>query len=231
MLVAGALALSACAGPPGGSRTAVVPDPGHHPALTLSDEQLGSLARDEFTRWVAADRQRALAPPSSDTVARIVSAGRRVAGVAASIRPAAAQWAWDLHVVADGDDAWCLPGGLAVVGARLAERLSDDALAAVIAHAIAHALVGHARERIPMIADPAHPYRQTAESEADRYGVELAARAGVDPRSLAQAIQSIEAAGAGASGWLRVHPPYPGRLTDLETYSARVLPFFQSVRR
>ena len=114
-------------------------------------------------------------------------------------------------------NAWCMPGGKIAVYTGLIERLdlTDDELAAVMGHEIAHALREHARERIgrqmatqtgtaigavaleiftgiridPNLAGTVSqaafvlPNSREAEQEADRIGVELAARAGYDPRA------------------------------------------------
>src|SRR4029450_13787810 len=83
-------------------------------------------------------------------------------------------------------------------------ELTDDENAAVMGHEISHALRGHGRERARPALGPGRrgggrrgphlaggvrqvpyllPYSRIHETEADRMGVELAARAGYDPRA------------------------------------------------
>src|SRR5688500_20110441 len=67
------------------------------------------------------------------------------------------------------------------------------------------------------------PNSRTHEVEADRMGVELAARAGYDPRA---AISLWEKMAKNSSGgqppkWLSTHPSHEDRISDLRTYAAK----------
>ena len=63
-------------------------------------------------------------------------------------------------------------------------------------------------------------------------GVELAARAGFDPRAAVALWQKMQKA-AGGSGpqWLSTHPSSETRIRDLTDYSSRVMPLFDATRR
>ena len=76
------------------------------------------------------------------------------------------------------------------------------------------------------------PHSRTDETEADRIGVELAARAGHDPRAAVNLWQKMEKLGGGRQPqWLSTHPDPANRLRDLQDYSQRVLPLYQQVKR
>ena len=139
--------------------------------------------------------------------------------------------------------------------------LNDDEIAAVMGHEIAHALREHGRERASeqvtsglliggavMVAgggrtalDMAQmayqvtfglPNSRLHESEADRMGVELAARAGYDPRAAISLWQKMgKASNGGGPAWLSTHPAAEARQKELETYSARVMPLYEQARR
>ena len=140
-------------------------------------------------------------------------------------------------------------------------NLADDEIAAVVGHEIAHALREHARERaseqmgaqvliggasILLGAGQAGadlggvfykaffglPNSRLHETEADRIGVEIAARAGYDPRAAITLWQKMAASGGGSGPeFLSTHPSADTRLKDLEVYSARVLPLYEQARR
>ena len=135
---------------------------------------------------------------------------------------------------------------------------TDDELAAVMGHEISHALREHSREQISrqmgtqmavgiagalfgvgelgqslggMVADVTLnlPKSRTAEQEADRIGVELAARAGYDPRAAISLWQKMASASSGGQPpkFLSTHPSHEDRIKDLQEYSAKVLPLYQ----
>jgi predicted Zn-dependent protease len=138
---------------------------------------------------------------------------------------------------------------------------TDDEIAAVMGHEISHALREHARERISrqmvtqtavgiagalfgigdvgqglgnMVADVTLnlPNSRTHEVEADRMGVELAARAGYDPRAAIALWEKMAKASGGGQPpkWLSTHPSHEDRINDLRAYSAKVLPLYQAVK-
>jgi predicted Zn-dependent protease len=139
--------------------------------------------------------------------------------------------------------------------------LSDAELAAVMGHEIAHALREHARERISqqmatgvavgvaaavlgvgqvgadlggMLANVMFnlPNSRTHEQEADRIGVELAARAGFDPRGAVTVWQKMaKAASGGPPEFLSTHPSPENRIKDLEGYAQRVMPLYEAARK
>ncbi|MFZ4757595.1 MAG: M48 family metalloprotease, partial [Burkholderiaceae bacterium] len=71
-----------------------------------------------------------------------------------------------------------------------------------------------------------------AEFEADRIGVELAARSGYDPRAAITLWQKMaKAGGAGPPQFLSTHPSAETRQQDLAVYAARVMPLYEQARR
>jgi predicted Zn-dependent protease len=140
-------------------------------------------------------------------------------------------------------------------------RVSDDELAAVMGHETAHALREHGRERASqaaaeqallslggallgigdagmqlagIVADVTInlPNSREHEVEADRIGVELAARAGYDPRAAVTLWQKMGQVGGGAPPqFLSTHPSPANRARDLAEYAARVMPLYEAARK
>ena len=140
--------------------------------------------------------------------------GRVVAATVARY-PHTAGWNWSVALI-DGPEtvnAWCMAGGRMAVYSGLVHQLdlTDDELAQIMGHEIAHAVANHTAERMSMAiasglglaavgatADNPRalqgaalaatlainlPNSRVGESEADRMGIELAARAGYEPRA------------------------------------------------
>ena len=141
-------------------------------------------------------------------------------------------------------------------------QLTDAELAAVMGHEIAHALREHGREKasqqaaqnaligvgaallglgdgVASLANIAAqvtyglPNSREFEREADRIGVELAARAGYDPHAAITLWQKMARAGGGggAPNFLSTHPTAADRIQDLQKYSEQVMPLYQASQR
>ena len=156
-----------------------------------------------------------------------------------------------------------MPGGKIAFYTGLIEKLqvSDDEMAAVMGHEIAHALREHGRERASQavlqsavlnigaallgvggaavdlsstILDVTFnlPNSRQDEIEADRIGVELAARAGFDPHAAVSLWQKMTQLGGGRGpAFLSTHPSPDNRIKDLQAYSERVMPLYQAARK
>lgn len=139
-------------------------------------------------------------------------------------------------------------------------QLTDDEAAAIMGHEMAHALREHARERASQAMATSlgisvigaamglgqgginlasvltdltfvRPNSRLHETEADRIGVELAARSGYDPRAAVSLWQKMSrASGGDPPQWLSTHPSSETRQRDLEVYAARVMPLYEQAR-
>jgi predicted Zn-dependent protease len=75
------------------------------------------------------------------------------------------------------------------------------------------------------------PNSRTHETEADRMGIELAARAGYDPKAAVSVWQKMsKVSGASGPGFLSTHPSNESRIKDLEGYAVRVQPLYEQAR-
>lgn len=186
---------------------------------------------------------------------RVRAIANRLIPTTAAFRPDAPKWKWEVSVIEAPDlNAWCMPGGKIAVYTGLIEKLkvTDDELAAVMGHEIAHALREHGRERASRaqltnlslsvlgiatgmgraatdlagtVANVTFnlPNSREAEVEADRIGIELAARAGYNPHAAVSLWEKMEkSSGQKPPEWLSTHPSGTARIADLTVYAERV---------
>ena len=76
------------------------------------------------------------------------------------------------------------------------------------------------------------PYSRVHETEADRMGVELAARAGYDPRAAIALWQKMAQLSSGSAppALLSTHPSNEARIKDLTEFSQKVMPLYEEAR-
>lgn len=139
-------------------------------------------------------------------------------------------------------------------------HLSDDEIAIVMGHEISHALREHSREKVSQeiaaktaidigaalfglgggSADLASvgyenfiatKFSRTDESEADQIGLELAARAGYDPRagvSLWKKMIHASQSGGRPPEFLSTHPAEENRIQQIESLLPTVMPLYEA---
>jgi predicted Zn-dependent protease len=232
--------------------------------MAISSGEIEQAATQQYAELIAEARQKGLLDRNAAQVSRVKAVSARLIQQVPAFRPDALNWHWESHVLSSAEvNAWCMPGGKIAVYTGLIEKLqiTDDELAAVMGHEMAHALREHARERasgqamaglgisilsaVAGVGDAGQkigeyaymglvglPNSRAHETEADRIGVELAARAGYDPRAAVTLWQKMGQVGGDAPiKFLSTHPAREDRLNDLTVYSARVLPLYEAARK
>lgn len=227
-------------------------------------QQLDKQAALQYRQTLeAAQKKQDLNADAAD-LARVRRIAARLIPQTAVFRADAAAWQWETNVIRSKElNAWCMPGGKIAVYSGLIDtlKISDDELAAVMGHEIAHALREHAWERASKAVNAELglsilgavlgassgqmdlaglvynvtfelPNSREHEVEADRIGVELAARAGYDPRAAVSLWQKMERANEGSAPpkWLSTHPASADREGDLRYYSEIVMPLYEQAK-
>ena len=193
------------------------------------------------------------------TVARVKQIASRLIPATGALRPDAPGWKWDMHVLSSKEvNAWCMPGGKIAVYTGLIDQLhpTDGELAAVMGHEIGHALREHGREQASRqtleqfgvgivgaltgvntqlaqtITDVTIelPHSRTQETEADRIGVELMARAGYDPHEAVNLWQKMSklASGGQPPQFLSTQPSNESRIADVTKDADKVMPLYSA---
>lgn len=129
-----------------------VPVTGRKQVLLVSDQEVLTASLTKYKDYIKT------APKSASVqqAAMVTRVGKRIAaateqylrqnGLAEEVK----KFAWEFNLVKDGQiNAFCMPGGKIVVYEGLMKLVSsDDELAVVIGHEVAHAVAKHSNERM-----------------------------------------------------------------------------------
>jgi Zn-dependent protease with chaperone function len=232
--------------------------------MAVSTEEVNEGSAKAYAQMMAEAQKKGVLDKDPATLKRVRDITTRLIPHTTVFRPDAAKWPWEVHVISVEEvNAWCMPAGKMAMYTGLIQKLNatDDEIAAVMGHEIAHALREHARERMSRqmgtqlgvgllgaifgvgelgqniagnVANVAInlPNSRLHETEADRIGVELAARAGFDPRAAVGLWEKMAKLSGGGQPprWLSTHPSHEDRINDLRQYSAKVMPLYQAAK-
>ncbi|SDO16380.1 M48 family metallopeptidase [Pseudomonas jinjuensis] len=197
----------------------------------LSAEQVDQMYSQSYQKTLSEASAAGALDNSSSDAKRVKAIAQRLIPQTGAFRPDAPSWDWQVNVVkSDELNANCGPGGKIIFYTGLIDKLklTDDEIAAVMGHEIAHALREHGREAMSrayaiqmgenlggallglgqtsmQIADQVVQYSLTLpnsrsnETEADLIGLELAARAGYNPNAAMTLWQKMGQAAGGSS--------------------------------
>jgi predicted Zn-dependent protease len=204
----------------------------------------------------------ALAPENNAQLLRLRQIAARLLPFAPRFNAQAKNWHWEVNLIGSNQlNAFCMPGGKIAFYTGIIKQLqlSDDEIAIVMGHEIAHALREHARERMAK-GELTHlgaallgefvgggkysgafrasgdlltlKFSRDDESEADIVGLELVARAAYDPRAGVSLWQKMATASRGAPpAWLSTHPAGDDRIRAIERHLPEVMPLYEAARR
>ncbi|MEY3872724.1 MAG: hypothetical protein RLZZ296_1719 [Pseudomonadota bacterium] len=231
--------------------------------LVPADDIEASSAKQYTEILMQAASKKALGGPNHEQVIRLRRIAQRLIPFTNEWNPRAKTWKWEVNLIGSKQiNAFCMPGGKIVFYTGILEQLqlTDDEVAQIMGHEIAHALREHARARMGKSAATSMgagllsqllglgdagrtvtnygvqllnmTFSRSDESEADLVGLELAARAGYDPRAGITLWQKMAASSQGAPPqWLSTHPAGNTRIADIERNLPRVLPIYERARK
>ncbi len=237
-------------------------DVGRNSAFTklVPADQVEAEATKQYKAMMrAAAEQKALAPADHAQLQRLRRIAQRMIPFTDEWNPRARQWQWEINLFGSKQiNAFCMPGGKIGFYTGILDQLqlTDDEVAQVMGHEIAHALREHARARMGKGAATnigasivsqvlglgdlgrtvanygveliSLKFSRDDETEADLVGLELAARAGYDPRAGISLWKKMQAASKGAPPqWLSTHPAGNTRIAEIEKALPLVLPIYE----
>ncbi|MEC5163575.1 MULTISPECIES: M48 family metallopeptidase [unclassified Janthinobacterium] len=263
------LSLSACAGLALGEQAPSVQDGIEVKPLSrwrnLQDQQeVDQQAQSQYAEMMDEAQQKgALVDAAHPQVKRLRAIAARLTPYAPRWNEQSAQWKWEVNLLNSPQvNAFCMPGGRIAFysGILTTLKLSDDEVAVVMGHEIAHALREHGRAQAAKtnatsigsrllgagaaalfgvdpritgtVADMAAKglslhYSRDDEREADLVGLDLAARAGFDPRAgivLWQKMGSLNKSAPPA--FMSTHPSGADRIDIMQSHMGQVLPLY-----
>jgi predicted Zn-dependent protease len=230
----------------------------------VSAEQVEAAAQQQYLQLrQEANSKHALAPANHPQQQRLQAIADRLIPYTYDWNERARAWTWQVSLIGSKElNAFCMPGGKIAfyLGILQTLQLSDDEVAMIMGHEMAHALREHARERMGKqtatrgaielgaaifglggLARSAADiggqlltlkYGRDDESEADLVGMELAARAGYNPRAGVSLWQKMAEASKGAPPqFLSTHPSSSTRIQDIEANLPKVEPLYARAAR
>ena len=242
---------------------------GREQYLLVSDSMAVSQSAAAYTQMMAdlgKKKQIETGTPRADKVREITD---RLVKQAVRVRPDAASWKWEVQVIDDPKtvNAFCMAGGKMAIYTGMWDKLkaTDDEIAQVMGHEIAHALADHTRERMSIAMTTAVattaaaiaigsrdsgpgaglaftgaqlaavmaiqlPNSRNGESEADQIGVELAARAGFDPKAAVTLWEKMGKEGGAPPEFLSTHPSPQNRAARLAELGTQVMPLYVAAK-
>lgn len=256
-LLTGTIFLSGCQSTTAGGAT----DSSRSQLLLISSEDVNQGASTAYKKELTKARAAKALNTNANYTKRVKNVSKRLIAQVGVFRPDALKWKWEVNVLNSNEvNAYCMPGGKIAVYTGIISKLNltDDELAAVIGHEIAHALREHSREQISQqiatdqaisivgslaglgsttqsLAGTASqlvltlPFSRTMESEADVMGMELMARAGYNPEAAVNVWKKMaKLGGSSTPELLSTHPSDSSRISNLEAQLPKVMPLYEA---
>ncbi|MFO1391468.1 MAG: M48 family metallopeptidase [Agitococcus sp.] len=231
--------------------------------LLLPASQVDAMALQSYRGELSNAKQKGTLNTDKVNLERIRKIADRLIPQVAVFRRDALDWAWEVNLESRNElNAYCASGGkiMFFTGIINQLKLSDDEIAAIMGHEMAHALREHGRERISqayaqqagmsILAAVTNmsqkeaglvqiatqlaltlPHSRGQESEADVMGLELLARAGYNPNAAVSLWQKMAAANKGGTpAFLSTHPSSTQRISDLNQKIAVVMPLYETAK-
>jgi predicted Zn-dependent protease len=225
----------------------------------VPEKQLEEQATMQYEELKQQARQKGvLAADTDPELQRVRAISRRIIANATRWNPGAADWQWEINLIRSPNvNAFCMPGGKIAFFSGLVDKLklTDDEIAIVAGHEIAHALREHGRERVAkgnllqlgaslgsaifglgqtgqaVVGQGAQlallRFSRDDETEADTVGLDLVARAGYDPRAgVALWRKMAKLEKSAPLQWLSSHPSGSNRIAQIEKTLPQVMPVY-----
>ena len=228
-------------------------------------EDIEQAGMQQYSQLLAQAKSKgALAGDDNAQLRRLRAIAQRLIPFSTPWNERAPQWKWEVNLIGSQQvNAFCLPGGKIAFFTGIIDKLklTDDEIAMVMGHEMAHALREHARARLAKSVGTSAAlsigaqilglgqagdlaaragtqlitlkFSRNDETDADLVGIDLAARAGFDPKASVTLWKKMAAASKtqGGLSFLSTHPSGSDRIRILETNVPKVEGLYRAARR
>jgi len=234
---------------------------GRRQLMIVSEDSAISASKEAYVEMLKPYAQKGKIDNDPALQKRVYKITGRLIAQAIKMRPETENWEWSIKIIDEPEtvNAWAMAGGKMALYTGLVNKIkpTDDELAQVLGHEIAHALAKHSAEKMSVAMASSigvvavgvasdrkglaltgaalaaalavqKPNSRAAESEADQIGIELAAKAGYDPRAAITLWQKMaQVGGKGPPEFLSTHPSPANREKKLAEYVPEMMPYYQ----
>jgi predicted Zn-dependent protease len=229
--------------------------------MLVSEDSAIAASKEAYTEMLKPYAQKGKIDNDSALKKRVYRITGRLIAQAIKMRPETQNWDWSIKIIDEPEtvNAWAMAGGKMALYTGLVKKIrpTDDELAQVLGHEIAHALAKHSAEKMSVamasslgvvavgaVADQKgfaltgaalaaalavqRPNSRAAESEADRIGIELAAKAGYNPNAAVTLWRKMaNVGGKGPPEFLSTHPSPENREKTLADLAPQMMPYYK----
>ncbi|KEQ12715.1 peptidase M48 [Endozoicomonas montiporae] len=221
----------------------------------LSESEVNQMAAEAYRKELAKGKEQGALNQNQKQLKQLREIADRLVQHVSVFRMDAQHWDWEVNLLSSKQlNAYCMPGGKIMFYTGILDelKLTDDEIAAIMGHEMAHALREHGREAMSrayvqqlgfsaaaallgtdqnmmQMADVVVNYAMTLpnsrtnEVEADLIGLELMARAGYDPNAAVTLWEKMSAAGGGGTPeFMSTHPAHNTRISGLRANIPKV---------
>ena len=223
-------------------------------------KDLENAAKKEYEKIKErAKEKKELASNNNPTLKRLIEIAKKLEPHTVAWNPDSSSWNWEVILIkSDSLNAFCFPGGKIAFFSGIIEKLelTDDEIAMIMGHEMAHALREHARSRIAkaQLTDlgvdllssviglnqserklmgfgrqlVSLKFSRIDETDADLVGLDIAARGGFNPSAGITLWKKMQNANKNSPPeWLSTHPSGDNRINEISKNLPKVIPLFK----
>jgi predicted Zn-dependent protease len=223
---------------------------GRRQLMIVSEESAISASKEAYVEMLKPYAKKGKIDNDPALKKRVYNITGRLIAQAIKMRPETKDWEWSIKIIDDPEtvNAWAMAGGKMALYTGLVNKVkpTDDELAQVLGHEIAHALAKHSAEKMSVAMASSIGVLAVGVA-ADNKGLALSgaalaaalavqkpnsraaeSKAGYDPRAAITLWQKMaKVGGKGPPEFLSTHPSPANREKKLAEYVPEMMPYYE----